>query len=109
MRLGITATYDAFYPKMAPALTGHELPDIDELRRAQVAAIDMETALLYVMGTRLRLSVAAMCLVTNNFDPFEILDADVRAKGEDNLIRAVLDGLLAWTNRERSEKAGLDI
>jgi uridine phosphorylase len=100
VRLGIAATYDAFYPKMAPALTGHDFPDIDELRQAQVAAIDMETALLYVMGTRLEISVAAMCLVTNKFDPFEILDADVRAKGEDNLIRAVLDGLLVWSNRD---------
>ena len=95
-RLGVTATYDAFYPKMAPALTGHSLPDIEELRQAQIIALDMETALLYVMGARLKVAVAAMCLVTNNFDPFEMVDADARAKGEDALIETVLAGLLAW-------------
>lgn len=100
IRLGITATYDAFYPKMAPALTGHTLPDIEGLRQAQVIALDMETALLYVLGTRLKISVAAMCLVTNNFDPFAILEPAARAKGEDALIEAVLEGLWAWQNQE---------
>jgi len=95
-RLGITATYDAFYPKMAPALTGHILPDIEELRQAQIIALDMETALLYVMGTRLKIATAAMCLVTNSFDPFEMLDTEARARGEDALIKAVLTGLLNW-------------
>jgi uridine phosphorylase len=98
VRLGITATYDAFYPKMAPALAGHKLPDIDELRQAQVVALDMETALLYVMGLRLGISVAAMCLVTNDFAPFAMLDAATRDKGEDALIQAVLAGLLTWNN-----------
>ncbi len=101
MRLGITATYDAFYPKMAPTLTDHTLPDIEGLRQAQVIALDMETALLYVLGTRLEISVVAMCLVTNNFDPFEMQGADTRAKDEDNLIRAVLDGLLVWSNNNQ--------
>jgi uridine phosphorylase len=96
VRLGITATYDAFYPKMAPALTGRDLPDIDDLRKGQVTALDMETALLYVMGTRLEMSVAAMCLVTNDFAPFDVLDARSRASGEDALIQTVLAGLLSW-------------
>jgi uridine phosphorylase len=98
VRLGITATYDAFYPKMAPALAGHHLPDIDKLRQAQVTALDMETALLYVMGMRLEMSVAALCLVTNDFAPFAMLDAATRARGEDALIQAVLAGLLSWYN-----------
>ena len=96
MRLGVTATYDAFYPKMAPALTGYTLPDIEKLRQAQIIALDMETALLYVLGTRLGISVTAMCLVTNNFDPFEMLDTEARAKGEDALIEAALRGLSIW-------------
>jgi uridine phosphorylase len=96
VRLGITATYDAFYPKMAPALAGHSLPDIDELRKARVAALDMETALLYVMGIRLGVPAAAMCLVTNDFSPFDMRDSDSRVLGENALIQAVLGGLLSW-------------
>ena len=65
----------AFIPTLAPTLTGHGQPDVDELKRAQVVAVDMETALLYVMGTRFKIAVAAMCLVTNNFSPFEIIEA----------------------------------
>jgi hypothetical protein len=50
------------------------------------------------MGLRLGISVAAMCLVTNDFAPFAMLDAATRAKGEDALIQAVLAGLLTWNN-----------
>lgn len=101
VRLGITATYDGFYPSMAPTLTGHGQPDVEELEQAQVVAVDMETALLYIMGTRMRLAVAAMCLVTNSFAPFEIIKADARAKGEEALIQVVLDGLLAWDKKAK--------
>ena len=96
INVGSTATYDAFYPKMAPALVSRGLPDIEELKQASVLALDMETSLLYILATRLRLPVVAMCLVTNNADPFKILDADLRSQGEDKLIKTVLDGLIHW-------------
>lgn len=99
VHIGMTATYDAFYPKMAPSLVKQGLPDLELLRRAGVIALDMETSLLYVLGAYLRLPVVSMCLITNNADPFEVIDNDLRDKGEQVLIQAVLDGLLAWSSR----------
>lgn len=93
MRLGITATYDAFYPSMAAGLAGYDLENAAELEQAQIVAVDMETALLYIMGTRLRFAAASICLVTNSFAPFAMLDAEARSVGEDLLIKTVLDGL----------------
>lgn len=94
LHMGITATYDAFYPQMAPALTGHGLPNLDELKRARVMATDMETAMVYVVGRVLGLAVASMCVVTVQADPFQAMEPEPRAEAEDNLIQAVLEGLL---------------
>lgn len=94
LHMGTSATYDAFYPHMAPALTGHSLPDLGELKRAGVMATDMETAMVYIVGRVLRLAVASMCVVTVQADPFEVLDAELRSEGEDKLIKTVLEGLL---------------
>jgi uridine phosphorylase len=100
LRTGITATYDAYYPRMAPGLVGHSELDLTLLRQAGVIALDMETALLYILGMRLRIPVAAMCLVTNNANPFAILEADGRTQGEQNLIQAVLQGLVDWSRSQ---------
>ncbi|MBK8021041.1 MAG: uridine phosphorylase [Chloroflexi bacterium] len=96
-RAGITATYDAFYPSMAPALVGRGLPDLELLRSGQVIALDMETSLLYTLALRLGIAAASFCVVTNNADPFEIIDAGLREKTEEGLIRAVFAGLARWS------------
>ncbi|MDX1414242.1 MAG: hypothetical protein R3293_08620 [Candidatus Promineifilaceae bacterium] len=95
IRLGITATYDAFYPSMAAGLMGHEALNKEELETAQVTAVDMETGLLYIMGIRLRFAAVSFCLVTNSFAPFAALDAAVRSAGEEKLIKTVLEGLVS--------------
>lgn len=97
VRMGITATYDAFYPSMAPALVGRGLPDLDLLRAGRVIALDMETALLFILSTRLGAAAASFCIVTNNADPFEVIDADAREVGERALILATFDGLAHWS------------
>ncbi len=96
---GMTATYDAFYPSMAPALVGRGLPDIALLQSAGVIALDMETSLLYILSARLRLAAASLCLITNNADPFEIIEAAERDAGEVALIRTVFEGLSRWSPR----------
>jgi uridine phosphorylase len=96
---GMTATYDAFYPKMAPALVGRGQPDLDQLRAAGVLAMDMETSLLYVLASRLGIAAASLCLVTNEADPFTILDSEKRAINEDILIQTALAGLADWDDR----------
>lgn len=96
---GLTATYDAFYPKMAPALVGRGLPDMEQLRQAQVLGLDMETSLLYVLGMRLGLAAASACVVTNSADPFSALDANAQHEAEMRLIRAVLEALVTWKER----------
>lgn len=96
VRMGITATYDAFYPSMAPALVGRGLPDMALLQAGGVIALDMETALLFVLSMRLGVAAASFCIVTNNADPFAVIDADAREAGEEVLIRAAFDGLARW-------------
>jgi uridine phosphorylase len=95
--VGVVATVDAFYPKMAPALVGRGLPDLDEFRRAGVIALDMETSLVLSLGRILRMATASLCLVTNSADPFAVIEEDERERGEHTLIQAAFDGLLAWT------------
>lgn len=96
VRLGITATYDAFYPQMAPALVGRGLPEIEQLQRARVMATDMETALVYILGGILELAVVSMCLVTVQAQPFAMMEAQPRAAAETALIQAALNGLIEW-------------
>ncbi|MBX3086552.1 MAG: nucleoside phosphorylase [Anaerolineae bacterium] len=95
--VGMTATYDAFYPKMAPALVNRGLPDMQILRRAGVIALDMETSLVHVLGHALGIATASICLITNNADPFQIIDNEQRVHGESMLIKTVLDALAKWT------------
>jgi len=95
--MGVTATYDAFYPSMAPALVGRGLPDLELLRAGRVIALDMETSLLFILGMRLGVAVASFCIVTNNADPFEIIEAEARETGEKLLIRAAFEGLADWS------------
>ncbi len=93
---GVVATMDAFYPKMAPALVGRGLPDLEDLRRAGVIALDMETSLVLTLGRVLGMAAASLCLVTNSADPFGVIENDARERGEQALIQAAFDGLLAW-------------
>jgi len=96
---GITATYDAFYPKMAPALVERGQPDLEPLRQARILALDMETSLLYILGCRLGIAAASICLVTNEADPFSVIASEQRAEGEAILIQTALEGLVAWDRR----------
>ena len=96
VRVGMVATVDAFYPKMAPALVGRGIPDMDEFRSAGVISLDMETSLVLTLGRMLGMDAASLCLVTNSADPFGMIDDSARDKGEQALIRASFEGLLAW-------------
>jgi uridine phosphorylase len=96
---GVTATYDAFYPLMAPSLIGNTQLDVSTLEQAGVLALDMETALLYILSARLRIASTSACIVTNQAAPFAILENEARQLGERALIHAVLNGLHTWSQR----------
>jgi uridine phosphorylase len=96
VRLGLTATYDAFYPDMAPSLVEQGELDLKLPRHAGVLSMDMETSLVFAMGTALDLAVAAMCLVTVQAEPHTHLDPDIRAELDQCMVRAALDGLVAF-------------
>lgn len=96
MRLGLTATHDAFYTAMVPTRVGRAMPDLAELRQAGALAVDMETSLVHVLGMVLGIATAAMCLVTVQAEPHAMLDPDTRATMETRLINAALDGLIAF-------------
>lgn len=97
--MGLTATYDAFYPRMAPALVERGQLDLDLLKKAGALALDMETSLLYVLGCRLGIAVTSLCLVTNEADPFTVIASEQRTHDEDVLIQAALAGVVAWDDR----------
>jgi uridine phosphorylase len=96
LKLGITATLDAFYPDMAPTLIGREDFDLSEYRESGVLALDMETALLFILSLRLKIAAASMCLITNQAQPFSIIDAAARAVGEVAMIQTALEGVWRW-------------
>lgn len=95
-RLGMTATYDAFYPDMAPSLIGAGELELAEARRANVLAMDMESSLVFVLGALRGIATAAMCLITVQAEPHRHLDPPVRADGDRRLIEAALTGLAAF-------------
>ncbi len=96
--MGMTATYDAFYPSMAPALVERGQPDLDVLQKAGVLALDMETSLLYVLGRRLGIATASLCLVTNEADPFSVIASEQRTHDEDILVQVALAGIADWAD-----------
>lgn len=95
-RLGLTATYDAFYPDMAPSLIGAGALDLSELWRAGVLTMDMETSLVFVLSRLRGMAAAAMCLVTVQAEPHLHLDTDLRAESDRQLVHAALSGLTAY-------------
>lgn len=95
-RMGLTATYDAFYPHMAPELVGAGSLDLSELRRAGVLSLDMETSLVFVLSRMLGVASAVMCAVTVQAEPHAHLDPDNRAEIDQRMVQAALDGLTAW-------------
>ena len=96
VRLGLTATYDAFYPDMAPSLIGQGALDLAIPRRAGVLSLDMETSLVFALGTVLGFAAAAMCLITVQAEPHTHLDPAIRADLDGRLVRAALDGMVAY-------------
>lgn len=100
VRLGPTASYDAFYPDMAPSVIDHGALDLTEARRAGVLSMDMETSLVLVLGRVLKMKAAVMCLVTVQAEPYITLENDDRAALEHRVIRAALDGLVRFGEAE---------
>jgi len=96
LRLGLSATHDAFYVDMAPNLIASGTLDLTLARRAGVLSMDMESSLVFILGMVLGLATAAICLVTVQAEPFAVLDLDVRADCEQHMLRAALDGLIAY-------------
>ena len=96
VRLGLTATFDAFYPDMAPSLVGEEALKLDLPRSAGMLSLDMETSLVFTLGLVLGFAAAAMCLVTVQAEPHRHLDQDERAELDRRVVAAALDGLVTF-------------
>jgi uridine phosphorylase len=98
LQMGLSATYDAFYPDMAPDVeTPHPLPDWEILKQAGVLGMDMETALVFIAGQVLGLATAAICLTTVSAGPpMRQLENDIRVNLEKKLLIAAMNGLTAY-------------
>lgn len=101
VRLGPTATFDAFYPDMAPSLVQRADLDLSTVQRTGILSFDMETSLVFTVGAVLGLATATVCLVTvMAADPTSFLDAKTRASLEDKMVAVVLDGLVAYAQTQ---------
>jgi uridine phosphorylase len=96
IRMGLTATFDAFYPDMAPTVVGRSALDLAPLQQAGVLSMDMETSLIFTMGAVFRIAAAAMCLVTVQAEPHTHLEPAARSELDDRMIRAALAGIVAF-------------
>ncbi|MBN2305958.1 MAG: nucleoside phosphorylase [Anaerolineae bacterium] len=94
--LGLTSSHDAFYPEMAPTRLGDAPLDLTLPAKIGVLGMDMEAALLFVLGRMLGLATAAMCLITVNAEPHTHMDLSQRAERDAVMVRAALDGLVAF-------------
>jgi uridine phosphorylase len=97
--LGPTATHDAFYPDMAASLIGQGSLDLAQHEQAGILSMDMETSLIFVMGTVRAIATAAMCLITVKAEPHTHLDTDRRTQLDERMVRAALDGLVAFGSK----------
>lgn len=96
VRLGLSATYDAFYPDMAPSLLGDGSLDLQGLRRAAVLSLDMESSLVFVVGAVRGMAAAAMCLITVQAEPHAHMTPDGRTLSDGRLVEAALKGLVQY-------------
>ncbi len=96
VQMGLTATFDAFYPDMAPTVVGRASLDLAPMQQVGVLSMDMETSLLFTLGSVFHLATASMCLVTVQAEPHRHLDPAVRSALDDQMVRAALAGSVAF-------------
>jgi uridine phosphorylase len=96
LRMGLTATFDAFYPDMAPTVVGRAALDLAPMQQAGVLSMDMETSLIFTLGAVFQLATASMCLVTVQAEPHTHLDPALRSELDDQMVRAALTGSVAY-------------
>jgi uridine phosphorylase len=92
--LGLTATYDAFYPDMAPTLMGDGPLDLTDLKRTAILSMDMESSLVFVLSMVRDIAAATMCLVTVQGEPHLHMEAGSRAESDNRLVDTALQGLV---------------
>lgn len=98
VRTGVYASYDGFYTQMFPPGPDdeHRISErIVELRRAGVAAIDMETSALLIAGRKLGVRTASLCLASVDGLSHARLDDAEREDAERDLMKAGLAVLAA--------------
>jgi uridine phosphorylase len=96
VHLGLAATYDAFYPDMAPSLIGEGTLDLAQIGRGGVLSMDVESSLVFVLSAVRGIAAATMCLVTVQAEPHQHMDADIRADRDTRLVDAALKGLVTF-------------
>lgn len=96
VRMGLVATYDAFYPEMAPSVVERGNINLDLPRHVGVLSMDMETSLVFAAGMTLGIAVASMCLVTVQAEPHRHLDTTIRADLDERMVSAALTGLVTF-------------
>ncbi len=96
VRLGLFASYDAFYRDMFGIDEDgivRSAQNRDALRADGVIAMDMETSALITVAGALNVGFTSLCLGTVDAMTLEKLPADRLASGERQLFGAALDGI----------------
>lgn len=106
---GLVATSDGFYTDMfhhgVPGLKPEreDLTFIDSIAELGVIGTDMETSALYTVASLLGIKAVSLLLATVNGRTQEMLEAPIRAKRERQLVKLVLNGLLAFEHSPPSK------
>ncbi|MEM7445070.1 MAG: hypothetical protein AAF414_17245 [Pseudomonadota bacterium] len=99
LRQGRFASFDSYYGTMYPLLP-NERPEIaterERLAELGVLALDLETAPLLAMGSRLGLATASLCLGAVDPATEERLSDHEMTDGEADLCRTALDGVVRF-------------
>ena len=94
---GLVASYDGFYPQLAPGLAPDAGAGVDHgrLRGLGVLALDMETSAVLAVGRALGVRAGSLCLASVDAATRDRLDPDRRIAAEHELVVVGLDALTA--------------
>lgn len=101
---GIVCSMDGYYSEMRNSRLSKEMGNdvnlkISSLKKYNIAGIDMETSLILTLANIMNIKACSVVYTTVLEDLKNYLQDDVRKKGEEDLIKLVLEGLFIYHNK----------
>lgn len=98
---GITCSMDGFYSQMRESRLSKKidiniLDTFDELKKYNIAGVDMETSLMLVLGNLMGIKACSVTMTTVLWNLKAVLEGEDRKKAEEDLFKIVLEGLIIY-------------